>query len=143
MSKLEHPKETHKDVYSVYEQVVDKYFDGLEKSVPQYHQSISNLQHEYLQSLRKISNSAIESSHRYASKAGIKSNLPEATLKLIRDTTEEWEKAIDIQNKITMAAIDATRQNVKTWNDNNSVFTNLNKDILQSCVSMFNPNQNN
>jgi hypothetical protein len=142
MSKLEHPKEIESDVLSVYEQIVDKYFDGIDKSIPQYHQSISNLQHEYLQSLRKLTNSAVEGTQKYATKAGIKSNLPAATLKLLRDTTEEWEKALEIQNKITLAAIDATKQNIKTWNENTSVFTNLNKDILQSWVSMLNPNQN-
>ena len=42
----------------------------------------------------------------------------EATLKVIHDTTEEFVKAASIQNQVTLATIDATQQNIKTFNDN-------------------------
>ena len=36
-----------KEIYAVAKQNVEKYFDEVEKTVPQYLQSITNLQQEY------------------------------------------------------------------------------------------------
>ena len=73
----------------------------------------------------------------FVKKAGIATNIPEATLKVIRDTTEEFVKAASIQNQITLATIDATQQNIKTFNDNAKSFADLNRNIIQSWISAF------
>ncbi len=124
-----------KDVFSVYQQNVDKLFNGIKQSVPQYHQSITNVQQEYLQAYENIVDSTITLQKEYAKKAGIATNIPEATLKVIHDTTEEFVKAASIQNQIALATIDATQQNIKTFNDNAKSFADLNRKILQSWIS--------
>jgi len=124
-----------KDVFSVYQQNVDKLFSGIKQSVPQYHQSITNVQQEYLQAYENIVDSTITLQKEYAKKAGIATNIPEATLKVIHDTTEEFVKATSIQNQIALATIDATQQNIKTFNDNAKSFADLNRNILQSWIS--------
>lgn len=126
-----------KDIFAVNKQTVDKYFDGVKKSVPQYLQSITNVQQEYIQACENMFNSAIALQKEYARKAGITTNVPEATLKVIRDTTEELVKATSVQNQVTLAAIDAAQQNVKTFNDNAKSFADLNKNILNSWISTF------
>jgi len=132
-----------KDIFAVNKQTVDKYFDGVKKSVPQYIQSITNVQQEYIQACENLFNSAITMQKEFARKAGITTNVPEASLKVIRDTTEELVKATSIQNQITLAAIDAAQQNVKTFNDNAKSFADLNKNIMQSWISTFTTKQNN
>ncbi len=124
-----------KDVFSVYQQNVDKLFSGIKQSVPQYHQSITNVQQEYLQAYENIVDSTITLQKEYAKKAGIATNIPEATLKVIHDTTEEFVKATSIQNQIALATIDSTQQNIKTFNDNAKSFADLNRNILQSWIS--------
>jgi spore coat polysaccharide biosynthesis protein SpsF (cytidylyltransferase family) len=124
-----------KDVFSVYQQNVDKLFSGIKQSVPQYHQSITNVQQEYLQAYENIVDSTITLQKEYAKKAGIATNIPEATLKVIHDTTEEFVKAASIQNQVALATIDATQQNIKTFNDNAKSFADLNRNILQSWIS--------
>ena len=131
-----------KDVFSVYQQNVDKVFNGIKQSVPQYHQSITNVQQEYLQAYENIVDSTITLQKEYAKKAGIATNIPEATLKVIRDTTEELTKAASIQNQVALATIDATQQNIKTFNDNAKSFADLNKNILQSWISAFTTKNN-
>ncbi len=126
-----------KDVFSVCQENVDKLFTGIRQSVPQYHQSITNVQQEYLQAYENVVDSTITLQKEYVKKAGIAANIPEATLKVIRDTTEEFVKAASIQNQITLATIDATQQNIKTFNDNAKSFADLNKNILQSWISAF------
>jgi len=133
-----HPK----DVFSVYQQNVEKIFNGIKQSVPQYHQSITNVQQEYLQAYENIVDSTITLQKDYVKKAGIATTIPEATLKVIHDTTEEFVKAASIQNQVVLATIDATQQNIKTFNDNAKSFANLNRNILQSWISAFTAKNN-
>ncbi len=142
MSETKTTTATPKDVFSVYQQNVDKIFNGIKQSVPQYHQSITNVQQEYLQAYENIVDSTITLQKEYAKKAGISTNIPEATLKVIRDTTEEIAKTASIQNQVALATIDATQQNIKTFNDNAKSFAELNRNILQSWISAFTTKNN-
>ena len=141
MSKNEQTHGT-KDVFSVYQENVDKLFSGIRHSVPQYHQSITNVQQEYLQTYENLVGSTITLQKEYAKKAGIISNIPQTTQKIIHDTTEELVKATSIHNQITIATIDATQQNIKTFNDNAKFFTDLNRNILQFWISAFTTKNN-
>jgi len=131
-----------KDIYGVCQQNVDKLFSGVKQQVPSYHQSVTNVQQEYLDACENVINSSISLQKEFARKAGITTNVPEAILKVIRDTTEEIVKVTSIQNKITLATIDATQQNIKTFNDNAKAFGDLNKNILQSWISAVTPRNN-
>ncbi len=135
MSKNEQTQGNPKDAFSVYQQNVDKLFTSIKQSVPQYHQSITNVQQEYLQAYENIVDSSIALQKEYAKRFGMGANLPENTIKVIRDSTEEFTKAASIQNQIALATIDATQQNIKTFNDNAKSFADLNKNILQSWIS--------
>ena len=137
MSKNETIKVNSKDIFSVYQENVDKMFNGIKQSVPQYHQSITNVQQEYLQAFENMVDSSIAIQKEFVIKAGIASDVPSTTLKVIDDTTEEFVKASSIQNQIVLASIDATQQNIKTFNDNAKSFVELNKNILQSWISAF------
>ena len=141
MSKNEQTPET-KDMFSVYQENIDKIFSGIRHLVPQYHQSITNVQQEYLQAYENIVDSTITLQKEYAKKAGIATNIPQTTLKVIHDTKEEFVKAASIQNQITLATIDATQQNIKTFNDNAKSFADLNRNILQSWISAFTTKNN-
>ena len=136
MSKNEQTPGT-KDVFSVYEENVDKLFSGIKHSVPQYHQSITNVQQEYLQAYENIVDSTIALQKEYAKKSGIATDIPQATLKVIHDTAEEFVKVSSIQNQMTLATMDATQQNIKAFNDNAKSFADLNRNILQSWFSAF------
>ena len=142
MSKNEQTQSNPKDIFSVYQQNVDKFFNGIRKSVPQYHQAITNVQQEFIQAYENIADSAVSLQKQYAKKAGIAANIPEATIKVIQDTTEEIVKATSIQNQVTLATIDAAQQNIKTFNDNANSFAELNRNILQSWISVFSTKTN-
>jgi hypothetical protein len=142
MSTTDKQTTSTKDVYGVSQQNVDKFFNGIKQQVPRYHQSVTNVQQEYLDAIENIINSSITLQKEFARKAGVTTNVPEAALKAIRDTTEEIVKASTIQNQIALAAIDATQQNIKTFNDNAKAFADLNKNILQSWISAFTQRNN-
>ena len=131
-----------KDVFSVYQENIDKIFTGIRQSVPQYHQSITNVQQEYLHAYENVVDSTITLQKEYAKKFGVATNIPQATLKVMNDTTEEIVKVTSIQNQITLATIDSTQQNIKTFNDNAKSFADLNRNILQSWISAFTTKNN-
>ena len=116
-----------KDIFAVYQQNIDRYLDAVKRSVPKYHQSITNAQQECVGAYENVINSTITLQREYARRAGITTSVPEATLKVIRDTTEEAIKTASINNQIALATIDAAQQNVRAFNDNVKAFADLNK----------------
>ena len=137
MSENETTQSKSKDMFSVCQENVDKLFNGIKRSVPHYHQSITNVQQECLQAYENAVDSTITLQKEYVQKAGIVANIPDVTLKMIHDTTEEFVKVTSIQNQVTLAAIDAAQQNIKTFNDNAKSFAELNRNILRSWIFAF------
>ncbi len=137
MSETKQTHDNQKDVFSAYQYNVDKLFNSAKQYVPQYHQSITNVQQEYLQILEDMSNSTISMQKEYTKKIGISTNATNAAVKTIRDTTDDIVKAATIQNQIALATIDAAQQNIKTFNDGAKMFVELNKNIFNSWFSAF------
>ena len=142
MSTESKPRTHEKDIYGVYQQNVDKFLDAVKQSVPQYHQSVTNVQQEYVEACENMVRSTITLQKEFAAKTGIATNVPAAALKVIHDTTAEAIKTTSVSNQIALAAIDAAQQNIKTFNDNANAFADLNKNILQSCISAFTVGKN-
>ncbi len=142
MSNTTQSTTSQKDIFAVYQQNVDKYFTGVKQSVPRYHQSVTNVQQEYLEAVENVINSTIALQKDFATKSGITTNVPSAALRIIRDTTEGIVKAYEVQNKVALAIIDSTQQNIKTFNENAKAFVDLNKNVVQSWISTFAPKSN-
>ena len=132
-----------KDLFSVYQQSFDKFFNAIRQSVPQYHQSVTNVQQEYLQACENLVNSTVSLQKEFVKKSGVNTIVPEAATRLVRDSSEEVVKTSNIQNQMILATIDATQQNIKTFNDNAKSFAELNKNIIQSLISACTPKNNN
>ena len=124
-------------MFSKYQENVDKMFNSVKRSVPRYHQSSTNIQQELLQSFENMVDLSIMIQKEFVKKVGIASNTPTSILNVIDDTSEEFVKATSIQNQIMLTTIDATQQNIKTFNDNVKSLADLNKNILQSWISTF------
>jgi uncharacterized protein Yka (UPF0111/DUF47 family) len=126
-----------KDMFSKYQENVDKIFNNVKRAVPRYHQSSTNIQQELLQSFENMVDLSIMIQKEFVKKVGIASNTPTSILNVIDDTSEEFVKATSIQNQIMLTTIDATQQNIQTYNDNVKSFADLNKNILESWISAF------
>ena len=126
-----------KDVFSTWKQTSDKYMDAVEKVIPSYHQSVTSLQQEYIQACENAIDSTIEFQRKFANKTGINTNVPEATLKAVRDTNEQVIKSFDVQSKMALATVDAARQNVQTFANNAKAVAELNNNVMQSWTSAF------
>jgi ribosome-associated translation inhibitor RaiA len=132
-------KTVENDVFSTVEETVQEQVKSAEKSFPNYQTSVTSLQQEYTEAFQNIVDSTIALQREFANKTGINTALPEATENAVDKTNEQINKVQDVQNKIALATIDATRQNIKTFNENAKAFADLNKGVLQSWLTAFTP----
>ncbi len=125
------------NVYSVYKQNVQKYFEGITKNVPQYAQSLTHLQEECVRACEKTIDASISMQQEFAKKNGFRAEIPEATKTAFVDISKQVAQANTVQNQIVKTTIDATVQNIKTFNENVNSFVDLNKNIVQSWTTPF------
>lgn len=126
-----------KDIFSVCKKNVTKFFTEVEKSTPLYQQTVANLQKDYIEAWKNVINSAIALEEEYATKAGLNTDVPEATLKTVRDITEQAIKAYQAQNRIVIDTTEVTKQAFNAFNENTKSFASLNRNIMGFMMSVF------
>ena len=134
---MSNPPGESKDVFTVCKQNVAKFFSEIKKSTPLYQQSLATLQQDYVEAWKNVINSAITLEQEYAKKTGLNIDVPEATLKTIRDITEQAIKAYEDQNKITLDVAEETTKAFNTFNETAKSFASLNRNIMESMISVF------
>jgi len=125
------------NVYSMYKQNVQKYFENISKITPQYFQAITQLQEEGMKTCEKTINATVSVQQEFAKKAGITTEVPDAARTAIIDTNKQIVQASTLNNQLTKTTIDTTVQNIKTFSDNINAFAELNKNIIQSWINPF------
>jgi nitrogen-specific signal transduction histidine kinase len=128
MSENKAVQKNYENIFSACEENVDTLINGIKRSVPHYHQSITNVQQEYMQACENMFDTSIKLQKEYVKKTGIAVNIPETILKIFHNMTKEFVKASSIQNQIALTTIDAIQENIKTFNDNTQSFGELNKN---------------
>ena len=118
------------DVYSMYKQNVQKYFENISKISPQYFQAITQLQEECMKTCEKTINATVSVQQEFAKKAGITTEVPDAARTAIIDTNKQIVQASTLNNQLTKTTIDTTVQNIKTFSDNINAFAELNLEFL-------------
>ena len=125
------------NVYTMYKQNVQKYFENISKITPQYFQSITELQDACIKTCEKTINASVSMQQEFAKKTGITTEIPSAAKTAIIDTNKQIVQANVVNNQLVKTTIDATVQNINTFNDNVNAFAELNKNIIQSWINPF------
>ena len=125
------------NVYSMYKQNVQKYFENISKITPQYFQAITQLQEEGMKNCEKTINATVSVQQEFAKKAGITTEVPDAARTAIIDTNKQIVQASTLNNQLVQTSIDTTVQNIRTFSDNINSFAELNKNIIQSWINPF------
>jgi hypothetical protein len=118
------------DFYGMWKGYTDSMYSYVEKTIPQYHQSFTNLTQEYIEAWKNISCSAIDIQKNFATKKGLSPTMSDATLKIAHNIENESKKIVDVQNKVAIASIDAVKHTLNTINANSNEFTALNRNII-------------
>ena len=125
------------NVYSMYKQNVQKYFENISKITPQYFQAVTQLQDECMKTCEKTINASIATQQEFAKKTGISTEIPEAAKTAIIDINKQIVQAGTVNNQLVKTTIDSTVQNIKTYSNNINSFAELNKNIIQSWITPF------
>ncbi len=120
------------DVFKVYNQSIENYFNSVKKNTAVYLQSVTDLQEKIIDSWQKSMNSAITLQKKFAQESNTGIPVPDATIKLINNLAAKEDQTQALQNKILLSSIEVIRQNIKCFNDNLRTFTELNRKIVKS-----------
>jgi len=79
------------DVYSTYNQNVQKYFENISKITPQYFQAITHLQEESMKACEKTINASVFVQQEFPKKTGILTDIPSAAKNaIIKTKNHSW-----------------------------------------------------
>ena len=123
------------DLFTVCNQSIEKYFTVAKKTTATYLQSVTDLQEQIIDSWKKSVDSAITLQQEFAHKSKMNVEVPDQTIKVINDMTEQANKSKELQNKMLFASISAIMENIKAFNDNVKTFSEMNKKLAESCGS--------
>jgi hypothetical protein len=132
---MTNPKES-KDIFSICQKNVDKFFTDIEKSMPKYQESSAKLQKDYITAWKNVINSAIALEQEYATKAGLKVDVPEAAMDSVRTITKQVSETLTAQNKSVMDSAEITKQAFDAFNENTKSFASLNRNIMGFMMSV-------
>ena len=132
---MTNPQES-KDIFSICQKNVDKFFSDIEKSTPKFQESTAKLQKDYITAWKNVINSAIALEQEYATKAGLKADVPEAAMDSVRIITKQASDALTAQNKAVMDSAEITKQAFNIFNENTKLFAALNRNIMGFMVSV-------
>ena len=136
------------EVNSAYETVRDslmRTIDEVAKAQPQYSQSISNLQLDYIQTVKNVIHTTFAIQKQYVGKSWntfpSSAAVSDQMAKQTSDFTNNAIKAIDINNQLTINAIDAARENLKVYNRTVDTITEYNANIAKAWNTYYNVSQ--
>jgi len=125
------------NVYSMYKQNVQKYFENISKITPEYFQAVIELQDECMRTCEKTINTSISTQQEFAKNTGISTEIQDTVKTAIVDTNKQIVQASTINNQLAKTAIDTTLQNIQAFSYNINSFAELNKSIIQSWTTPF------
>ena len=127
------------DNFVIYQQSMDKYFTQVEQTVSRYFQAFTDLQEENIHAWKNIFRANLSLQKEFETKSGYGTIMPEASQKIIQKITDEFLKTRSVRDQIAISTIEAAKKNVKTFSDNAGAFSDLNRDIMQSWISLCTP----
>jgi len=125
------------NVYSMYKQNVQKYFENISKVTSECFQAITQLQDECMKTCEKTINASISTQEVFAKKVGISTEIPNAAKTAIVSINKQIVQASTVNNQLTKTAIDTTVQNIRAFSNNINSFAELNSNIIQSWTTPF------
>ena len=134
---MSEPVEIENNNFQLMDKITTKHFSEIEQKIPHFQQILFDLQNEYYKIWKNAVNSNISLFKEFSAKSGYDASLSEPVKSIISNVHEETTKFRDTWNKITIATIESSKKNAKTWNDNAKTFEELNKKIMNFWLSPF------
>lgn len=135
--KNDQSQDKTKDVFTAYQDMVDKVFNNINQTVPKYHQSITDAQQEVFKTLEGNITSTIKLQKELATKSGLPATVPDTNLRFMKDSVESYIKLANIGNQMVLATIATAQEGVKTGNENAKAVNDLSQNVARSWMTAF------
>ncbi len=131
-------KENKKNIYQSMSAGFDQIHNNVERSTPEFIQSLSNLQQEYFTAWKNIVSTNFSMQEEYAKKIGSSSEPTDMAEQTIQKITDEIVNNFKLQNNIIKTWLDTSKQNIHAINENSTSFSDVNKKFIESLSNMWN-----
>jgi len=111
--------------------------DQMSSVQPQYAQAFSNLQLDYIQTVKNVIENTISAQKQLIENFNIPVSTPYTTEQLTRQSNEITNntlRAVDINNKLAINAVDAARENLKVYSRAADAVTEFSNNIAKACT---------
>ena len=99
-----------KDIFQIYQKNFGKYFSEVEKAVPQNFRSVSSCQITFLETWKNTVDAVLETQKKYAQKAQIDTQVPQAASRAIDRAIDGLIKAQLVQDQFVNAELKPQRK---------------------------------
>ena len=116
-----------------------KAIDQMSSVQPQYAQAISNLQLDYIQTVKNVIENTISAQKQFIGNFNIPVSTPSYTTEQFtrqsNEITNNTLRAVDINNKLAINAVDAARENLKVYSRAADAVTEFSNNIAKACTA--------
>ena len=117
--------------------------DQMASVQPQYAQAFSNLQLDYIQTVKNVIENTISAQKQLVGSWNIPVSTPyiEQFTRQSNEITNDTLRAVDINNKLAINAVDAARENLKVYSRAADAVTEFSNNIAKACTVFSGPFQ--
>ena len=130
VSQGKNSNQNQQDIQDIFRENFDKYFQEVEKPMPQYLESMTKLQDEFLNAWKNTVDTSLNLQKEYAEKMDINTNVPQDAANMIYRVADEYIKSKNIQNQVILSTLNSASSNVQNSNNTFQPFIELNKKVL-------------
>jgi len=129
------PTDESKDIFTECKNNTEKFFNEIEKSSPVYHQITTDIQSRYLEAWKNVISSSIAMQQEYAAKTGMNLNMPEETMKAIREMMANAATAYQNQNKVASYTAETSKKGFDAFSETTKIFASMNRNMMDLLAS--------
>ena len=118
------------DIYSIYEQNMQKYFENIRKNYPQYFQAVTDFQQEYIKTVEKTLEVMISIQQEFSNHI-MNVEISQDVKNALVNSSKQIIRVNNMNNKIRNSIIHAMTSNLRTFRENVSSFADLNKCVFK------------
>jgi len=119
------------DIYSIYEQNMQKYFENIRKNYPQYFQAVTDFQQEYIKTAEKTLEVMISTQREFINQSGMCVEISNDIKNALVNSSKQIIRANNMNNKIRNSIIHAMTSYLEAFRENVSSFADLNKCVIK------------
>lgn len=128
-----------RDSFEVYQESVANVLNQASKLQQSYTQAVTGLQNDVFQAYRKAADSALAVQKEFANAFGVQARIP--AVANATEITDGFIKTSEVNSNAVVAAIDATRQNIKTISNTLDAFAKINQNLINTWENYFTPSR--